>query len=137
MRITTASIFVDDQQKALDFYTTKLGFQLKTDVPAGPFRWLTVVSPAEPDGVELLLEPSEHPAVAPFMQALVEDGIPWTSFGVEDCRAEHERGQRTGGWTVREEARHGCTSVPVSSAHPNRHACAVSWPGFGEVCPSG
>ena len=91
MIITTASIFVDDQQKALEFYTGKLGFQLKTDVPAGPHRWLTVVSPAAPDGVELLLEPSEHPAVRPFKEALVADGIPFNSFGVEDVRAEYER----------------------------------------------
>ncbi|MFI7583293.1 VOC family protein [Kocuria sp. M1N1S27] len=91
MIITTASVFVDDQQKALDFYTDKLGFQLKTDVPAGPFRWLTVVSPQAPDGVQLLLEPSEHPAVNPFKEALVADGIPFNSFGVEDVQAEYER----------------------------------------------
>ena len=91
MIITTASIFVDDQQKALEFYTGKLGFQLKTDVPAGPHRWLTVVSPAAPDGVELLLEPSEHPAVRPFKEALVADGIPFNSFGVEDVQAEYAR----------------------------------------------
>ena len=91
MIITTASIFVDDQQKALEFYTGKLGFQLKTDVPAGPHRWLTVVSPAAPDGVELLLEPSEHPAVRPFKEALVADGIPFNSFGVEDVQSEYER----------------------------------------------
>ena len=91
MRITTASIFVDDQAKALDFYTTKLGFQLKTDVPAGAYRWLTVVSPQAPEGVELLLEPSEHPAVRPFKEALVADGIPFNSFGVEDAQAEYER----------------------------------------------
>ena len=63
MIITYASVFVDDQQKALEFYTDKLGFQLKVDVPTGPYRWLTVVSPQAPDGVQLLLEPSEHPAV--------------------------------------------------------------------------
>ncbi len=91
MIITTASIFVDDQQKALEFYTEKLGFQPKTDVPAGPYRWLTVVSPQAPDGVELLLEPSEHPAVGPFKEALVADGIPFNSFGVEDVQAEYER----------------------------------------------
>ena len=91
MRITTASIFLDDQAKALEFYTSKLGFQLKTDVPAGAYRWLTVVSPQAPEGVELLLEPSEHPAVRPFKEALVADGIPFNSFGVEDVRAEYER----------------------------------------------
>ncbi len=91
MIITTTSVFVDDQQKALDFYTTKLGFQVKTDVPAGPFRWLTVVPPEAPDGVELLLEPSEHPAVPPFKEALVADGIPFNSFAVADVQAEYER----------------------------------------------
>ncbi|MFM9877220.1 MAG: VOC family protein [Rhodoglobus sp.] len=91
IRVTTTSVFVDDQAKALAFYTDVLGFLPKTDVPAGEFRWLTVVSPATPDGVEVLLEPSEHPAVTPFRDALVADGIPWTSFGVDDLAAEHER----------------------------------------------
>jgi catechol 2,3-dioxygenase-like lactoylglutathione lyase family enzyme len=91
MIVTTTSIFVDDQQKALEFYTTKLGFQLKNDVPLGADRWLTVVSPEAPDGVELLLEPSGHPAVKPFKEALVADGIPFNSFGVEDVYAEYER----------------------------------------------
>ena len=91
IRITTTSVFVDDQAKALAFYTDVLGFLPKTDVPAGEFRWLTVVSPATPDGVEVLLEPSEHPAVGPFRDALVADGIPWTSFGVDDLATEYER----------------------------------------------
>jgi catechol 2,3-dioxygenase-like lactoylglutathione lyase family enzyme len=91
MIVTTTSIFVDDQQKALEFYTAKLGFQLKNDVPLGADRWLTVVSPEAPDGVELLLEPSGHPAVKPFKEALVADGIPFNSFGVEDVHAEYER----------------------------------------------
>jgi catechol 2,3-dioxygenase-like lactoylglutathione lyase family enzyme len=91
MRIVVSSVFVEDQEKALCFYTEVLGFQKKTDVPLGEHRWLTVVSPEEPKGVELLLEPSEHPAVKPFKQALVEDGIPFTSFGVEDLKAEHAR----------------------------------------------
>jgi len=91
MIITTASVFVDDQAKALDFYTEKLGFVLKTDIPTGEHRWLTVVSPQFADGVELLLEPSDHPAVGPFRAALVADGIPYTSFGVDDAQAEFER----------------------------------------------
>ena len=91
MRIVVTSVFVEDQEKALSFYTEVLGFQKKTDVPVGEDRWLTVVSPEEPKGVELLLEPSGHPAVKPFKQALVEDGIPFTSFGVEDVKAEHAR----------------------------------------------
>ncbi|SFN11812.1 Catechol 2,3-dioxygenase [Pseudonocardia ammonioxydans] len=91
IRITVTSVFVDDQAKALAFYTDKLGFRKKTDVPAGGARWLTVVSPADPDGVELLLEPDGHPAVGPYKQALVGDGIPATQFAVDDVHAEVER----------------------------------------------
>jgi catechol 2,3-dioxygenase-like lactoylglutathione lyase family enzyme len=91
MRINVASVFVDDQRRALRFYTEVLGFQKKADVPVGELAWLTVVSPEEPDGVELLLEPDNHPAVKPFRDALVEDGIPATSFAVDDVRAEHAR----------------------------------------------
>ena len=88
-RITTASVFVDDQAKALAFYTDILGFLPKTDVPVGEHRWLTVVSDEEPDGVELLLEPDEHPAAKAFTRALAADGIPATSFGVADVDAAH------------------------------------------------
>jgi catechol 2,3-dioxygenase-like lactoylglutathione lyase family enzyme len=84
MKIYITSIFVDDQAKALDFYTTKLGFEKKTDIPLGQYRWLTVVPAGEQGGVELLLEPTEHPAVKPFRKALVDDGIPCTSFEVTD-----------------------------------------------------
>jgi catechol 2,3-dioxygenase-like lactoylglutathione lyase family enzyme len=91
MRIVVTSVLVDDQDKALRFYTDVLGFVKKTEVPLGAHRWLTVVSPDDPDGVELVLEPDEHPAVRPFKQALVEDGIPFTSFGVKDVNAEYKR----------------------------------------------
>ncbi len=91
IRVNLASVFVDDQDKALAFYTQVLGFEKKTEVPLGEHRWLTVVSPADPDGVELVLEPASHPAVGPFRQALVDDGIPFTSFAVDDVRAEFER----------------------------------------------
>ena len=91
MRIHLASVLVDDQEKALRFYTEKLGFLPKHDIPMGEARWLTVVSPDSPDGVELLLEPDQHPAARPFKEALVADGIPYTSFAVGDCRAEYER----------------------------------------------
>lgn len=91
MRINLASIHVDDQDQALRFYTDVLGFVKKTEVPLGEHRWLTVVSPEDPDGVELVLEPSDHPAVAPYKQALVADGIPITSFAVADVHAETER----------------------------------------------
>ncbi|MEV7550855.1 VOC family protein [Amycolatopsis sp. NPDC089917] len=91
IRITITSVFVDDQAKALAFYTEKLGFTKKTDVPTGDARWLTVVSPADPDGVELLLEPDGHPAAKPFKKALTDDGIPFTQFAVDDVYAEVER----------------------------------------------
>jgi catechol 2,3-dioxygenase-like lactoylglutathione lyase family enzyme len=91
MRINLASVLVDDQDKALRFYTEVLGFVKKTDVPVGAARWLTVVSPEHPDGTELLLEPDGHPAARPFKRALVDDGIPYTSFAVDDVNAEYER----------------------------------------------
>ena len=91
MRITVTSVLVDDQAKALDFYTRVLGFEKKEDVPLGENRWLTVVSPDDPDGTELVLEPDAHPAARAFKEALVRDGIPLTSFGVADVRAETER----------------------------------------------
>src|SRR3954471_7457972 len=78
MRINITSVLVDDQDKALAFYTGPLGFVKKTEVPLGEHRWLTVVSPEDPDGTELLLEPDEHPAARPFKQALLADGIPFT-----------------------------------------------------------
>lgn len=91
MRINLTSVLVDDQAKALAFYTDVLGFVTKNDIPLGEHRWLTVVSPESPDGTELLLEPDAHPAARPFKAALVEDGIPFASFAVDDVRAEHER----------------------------------------------
>jgi catechol 2,3-dioxygenase-like lactoylglutathione lyase family enzyme len=91
VRIYVTSVFVDDQKKALDFYTNVLGFQKKRDIPLGSASWLTVVSPEQPDGTELLLEPSDHRAVRPYKEALVEDGIPATSFAVDDVRAEFDR----------------------------------------------
>lgn len=91
MRIHLSNVFVDDQERALDFYTRVLGFSKKEDVPVGEDRWLTVVSPDAPDGTELLLEPDSHPAVRPFKDALVDDGIPYTSFAVGDVRQEFER----------------------------------------------
>jgi catechol 2,3-dioxygenase-like lactoylglutathione lyase family enzyme len=91
VRINVTSVLVDDQEKALKFYTEVMGFVKKTDVPLGQARWLTVVSPEEPDGTELLLEPDGHPAAKPFKEALVADGIPFTSFAVDDADAEYER----------------------------------------------
>lgn len=91
MRINITSVLVDDQEKALKFYTDVLGFVKKTDIPMGEARWLTVVSPEELEGTELLLEPDQHPAAGPFKRALVNDGIPFTSFAVDDVNVEYER----------------------------------------------
>jgi catechol 2,3-dioxygenase-like lactoylglutathione lyase family enzyme len=97
MKIVVTSVLVDDQAKAHRFYTEILGFLPKQDMDlGGGARWLTVVSPDAPDGVELLLEPDGHPAAKPFKDALVEDGIPYTSFGIADCRAEYERLKQLG-----------------------------------------
>ena len=112
MRINLASIHVDDQEKALRFYTGVLGFEKKTDVPMGEHRWLTVVSPEDPDGVELVLEPSDHPAVNPYKEALVADGIPFTSFAVADVHAEFDRLKGLGVTFTQEPASMG----PVTTA---------------------
>ncbi len=89
--IYVTSVVVDDQPKAKAFYTDKLGFQVKHEIPLGEHAWLTLVSPAAPDGVELLLEPEGHPASTTYKAALVEDGIPFTSLAVDDLQAEYDR----------------------------------------------
>lgn len=91
MKINLTSVMVDDQAKALAFYTEVLGFVKKTDIPMGEHSWLTVVSPDDPAGVELVLEPDSHPAAGPFKKALVADGIPFTSFAVPDVHTEYDR----------------------------------------------
>jgi catechol 2,3-dioxygenase-like lactoylglutathione lyase family enzyme len=91
MKIVVTSVFVDDQDKALRFYTDVLGFVKKTEIPMGEARWLTVVEPGDANGVELVLEPDAHPAAKPFKRALVDDGIPFTSFGVESVQTEYDR----------------------------------------------
>jgi catechol 2,3-dioxygenase-like lactoylglutathione lyase family enzyme len=112
VRINLTSVLVDDQDKALRFYTDVLGFVKKTEVPVGAHRWLTVVSPEDPDGVELVLEPDEHPAVRPFKEALVADGIPFTSFAVADVHAEFDRLNGLGVTFTQEPAEMG----PVTTA---------------------
>ncbi|MFI6156465.1 VOC family protein [Kitasatospora sp. NPDC051170] len=113
MRINLASVFVDDQDKALAFYTEKLGFLKKTEIPlGGPYRWLTVVSPDQPDGTELVLEPNVHRAVKPYQTALVEDGIPATSFAVDDIHAEYTRLRALGVHFTQDPVAHG----PVTTA---------------------
>ncbi|THG30021.1 VOC family protein [Naasia lichenicola] len=91
MRINVMSIFVSDQRAALEFYTAVLGFVPVADVPLGEFSWLTIASSEDPDGMQILLEPNNHPAVEPFRSAIVADGIPWASFAVDDVQAEYDR----------------------------------------------
>lgn len=91
MKIYVSSVMIHDQAHALKFYTEKLGFQIKHDIPAGDYRWLTLVSPEQLDGVELLLEPDVHHAAKPFKAALKADGIPYTSFQVSNIDEEYER----------------------------------------------
>jgi catechol 2,3-dioxygenase-like lactoylglutathione lyase family enzyme len=112
MKINLTSVLVDDQAKALSFYTDVLGFVKKHDIPLGEHRWLTVVSAEDADGTELVLEPDEHPAVRPFKEALVRDGIPYTSFAVDDVHAEYERLTAAGVRFTQEPAEMG----PVTTA---------------------
>lgn len=91
MKIIVTSVFVEDQDKALAFYSEKLGFVKKHDVPAGEFRWITLVSPEDQGGTELLLEPNNHPAAKEYQEKLFADGIPATMFGVADIQKEYER----------------------------------------------
>ena len=113
MKIIVTSVPVDDQQKAFDFYTEILGFEKKHDIPLGEHRWLTVTSPGDSEGVELVLEPNAHPAVNPFQEALVRDGIPWTMFGVEDIEAEHKRLVEAGVSFTQPPTKHGEVTTAV------------------------
>ena len=91
MRITLTSVFVSDQDEALRFYTETLGFVKKHDLPVGEFKWLTVVSPDDPDGTELLLEPNDNPVAQEYQKGIFDQGIPAASFSVTDIRAEYEK----------------------------------------------
>jgi predicted enzyme related to lactoylglutathione lyase len=91
MRIKLSSVFVNDQDKALKFYTEILGFIKKRDIPMGGPRWLTVVSPEEPEGTELVLEPNGNPAARTFQESIFTQGIPATAFQVDDIQKEYER----------------------------------------------
>jgi len=113
MRIKLTSVYVDDQDKALKFYTEVLGFVKKRDIPVGEFKFLTVVSPEEPDGTELLLEPSENPAAQVFKKALVEQGIPLATFFVDDIQKEYERMKKLGVKFVMEPTPMGPTTAAV------------------------
>lgn len=113
MRIYVTSVFVDDQDKALDFYTRVLGFEKKHDVPLGGPRWLTVVSPEQPEGTQVLLEPDGHPAVGPYKKALADDGIPAASFAVDDVQAEYDRLSALGVRFTQPPAEMGGTTTAV------------------------
>jgi len=91
MKIILTRVFVDDQERALKFYIETLGFVKKNDVSAEGYRWLTVVSPGDPNGTELLLELNDNPVVRAYQKGIFEQGIPAASFGVEDTHAEYER----------------------------------------------
>jgi catechol 2,3-dioxygenase-like lactoylglutathione lyase family enzyme len=113
MKIYLTSVLIDDQDKALRLYTDVLGFAKKTDIDLGEARWLTVVAPDQPEGPELLLEPDAHPAAKPFKAALVADGIPATSFAVEDVHAEFQRLRGLGVRFTQEPADMGSVTTAV------------------------
>ncbi|MDQ0298130.1 catechol 2,3-dioxygenase-like lactoylglutathione lyase family enzyme [Salibacterium salarium] len=113
MKIIVTSVFVQDQNRALEFYTEKLGFVKKHDVPAGEFRWLTFVSPDDSDGTELLLEPNNHPAAKEYQEKIFADGIPATMFGVEDVRKEYKRLMERGVSFMMEPTEMGEVTVAV------------------------
>ena len=96
LKIKLAGIFVDNQEKAEKFYTERLGFIIKSDVPVGEFRWLTVVSPVDPEGTELLLEPNDNPAAKTFQKALFDQGIPANAFFVEDVQKTYDKLRKLG-----------------------------------------
>ena len=96
MKIKLASVFVSDQEKALQFYTTILGFVKKADVKAENYRWLTVVSPEDQDGTQLLLEPNDNPAAKTYQEAIFKQGIVATQFFVDDIQKEYEKLKKLG-----------------------------------------
>ena len=113
MKINLTSVLVDDQEKALTFYTDVLGFVPKEDVPVGEFRWITVVSPDGPQGVELLLEPNNHSTAKVFQEAIYADGIPATVFQTDDIQADYERLTQKGVIFKGEPTQHPFGSIAV------------------------
>ena len=113
MKIRLTSVFVDDQDVALEFYTEVLGFQKKQDFPVGEFKWLTVVSPEEPDGVELLLEPSDNPAAKDFKASIFKQGIAAAAFAVDDIQGDYERLKQLGVDFKMEPTEMGTTTVAL------------------------
>ena len=115
MQIKLTSIMVDDQDKALQFYTRVLGFRTKHDIPVGEYRWITVVSPDGPDSLELSLEPNANPAGKTFQDALFKQGIPATAFESSDINAECARLKADGVVFTREPAEAGAVTLAVFS----------------------
>ncbi len=113
MKMYIKSVMVDDQQKALAFYTETLGFKVKHNIPMGEHSWITVVSPEEPEGVELGLEPNAHPASKDFQQALMADGIPFTAFQVDNLESEVARLEAAGVEFVQQPTNAGTVSIAV------------------------
>ena len=113
MKIQLTSVMVDDQEKALSFYTQVLGFVKKRDIPVGEYRWLTVVSPEDPGDVELLLEPNSKPAAKTFQKAIFDQGIPLTAFAVDDIQSEYARLKKLGVEFTMEPTDMGMTSAAV------------------------
>lgn len=113
MKINLTSVLVDDQDKALKFYTEVLGFVKKRDIPVGEFKWLTVVSPEGPEEIELLLEPNNNPAASTYQKAIFEQGIPFTAFAVEDIQKEYERLKRLGVVFHTEPTQMGMATIAV------------------------
>lgn len=115
MRIKLNSIMVDDQDKALKFYTEVLGFRRKHDIPIGEYRWITVTSPEGPDELELVLEPNANPAAQVYQKALFDQGIPLTAFEVDDVAAETRRLKGLGVAFTREPTPMGSVIIAVLS----------------------
>lgn len=113
MKIKLNSVFVDDQDKALKFYTEVLGFIKSKEIPLGEFKWLTVVSPEEPEGTELVLEPNSNPVAKTYQSALVKQGIPLTAFAVEDIQKEYERMKKLGVVFKTKPTQAGPTTIAV------------------------
>jgi glyoxylase I family protein len=113
MRIKLTSVMVDDQARALEFYTGVLGFKKKHDIPVGEFRWITVVSPEGPDDLELALEPNANPAAKAFQEAMFAQGIPLAAFEVSDIAAEFERLSASGVVFARKPAAVGPVTIAV------------------------
>jgi predicted enzyme related to lactoylglutathione lyase len=113
MRIQLSSVMVDDQDKALKFYTEVLGFVKKRDIPLGEAKWLTVVSPEGPEDIELLLEPNSNPAAKTFQKAIFEQGIPLTAFAVDDIQKEYARMKKLGVEFTMEPTNMGMTTAAI------------------------